>query len=125
MRTAPSLLLAALLPLFSGCQMLADKPETVSTVGMTRLQGELSTAGGQLLFKPCEESRRFVVRDTGNTGLLQEASALAATPVPCSPTCAASWPAASRPATMASSTCNSCTASSTPPAPAATRTSSA
>ena len=80
MRAAPSLLLAALLPLFAGCQMLADKPETVSTVGMTRLQGELSAAGGQLLFKPCEESRRFVVRDTGNTGLLQEASALAATP---------------------------------------------
>lgn len=80
MRAAPSLLLAALLPLFAGCQILADKPETVSTVGITRLQGELSAAGGQLLFKPCEESRRFVVRDTGNTGLLQEASALAATP---------------------------------------------
>jgi len=80
MRAVPSLLLAALLPLFAGCQLLAEKPETVSNVGTTRLQGELSAAGGQLLFKPCEENRRFVVSDTGTTGLLQEASALAATP---------------------------------------------
>ncbi|MFW3898706.1 COG3650 family protein [Pseudomonas bharatica] len=81
MRIAPSLFVAALLPLFAGCQLLADQPETsVSTAGMTRLQGELSAANGQLLFKPCTESRRFVVQDAGNTGLLQEAATLAATP---------------------------------------------
>lgn len=80
MRIAPSLFVAALLPLFAGCQLLADQPETVSTAGMTRLQGELSAANGQLLFKPCTESRRFVIQDAGNTGLLQEAATLAATP---------------------------------------------
>lgn len=80
MRIAPSLFVAALLPLFAGCQLLADQPETVSTAGMTRLQGELSAANGQLLFKPCTESRRFVIKDTGNTSLLQEAVALANTP---------------------------------------------
>ena len=73
MRIAPSLFVAALLPLFAGCQMLADQPETsISTAGMTRLQGELSAANGQLLFKPCSESRRFVIQDSGNTGLLQD-----------------------------------------------------
>lgn len=80
MRIAHSLFVAALLPLFAGCQLLADQPEAVSTAGMTRLQGELSAANGQLLFKPCTESRRFVIKDTGNTSLLQEAVALANTP---------------------------------------------
>lgn len=81
MRIAPSLFVAALLPLFAGCSLLDEQPETsVSTAGMTRLQGELSAANGQLLFKPCTESRRFVVNDAGNTGLLQEAATLAATP---------------------------------------------
>lgn len=80
MRAAPSLLLVALLPLFAGCQMLAEKPQAASTAGQTRMQGELTAQGGQLLFKPCEETRRFAVNDSGNTGLLQEASALAATP---------------------------------------------
>lgn len=80
MRIPSSLLIAALLPLFAGCQLLADQPEAVSTAGMIRLQGELSAANGQLLFKPCSESRRFVVKDTGNTGLLQEAATLASTP---------------------------------------------
>ncbi|MDR0280364.1 MAG: hypothetical protein LBJ37_21020 [Paucimonas sp.] len=80
MRIAPSLFVAALLPLFAGCSLLDDQPETVSTAGMIRLQGELSAANGQLLFKPCTESRRFVIQDTGNTGVLQEAATLAATP---------------------------------------------
>ncbi|MEG1041833.1 MAG: hypothetical protein RSE94_18120, partial [Pseudomonas sp.] len=46
----------------------------------TRMQGELSAKGGQLLFKPCSESRHFAIVDSGNTGLLQEASALASEP---------------------------------------------
>lgn len=79
MRVAPSLLLAALLPLFAGCQMLAEQP-TPSTAGLTRLQGELTAADGKLLFKPCEETRRFAVNDSGSTGILQEAVALSATP---------------------------------------------
>ena len=56
--------------------MLADKPVD-PLVGTIRLQGELSAAGGQLLFKPCTESRRFVVNDAGATGVLQEAANLA------------------------------------------------
>lgn len=79
MRVAPSLLLAALLPLFAGCLMFAEKT-SVSTAGMTRLQGELKAEGGKLLFQPCGESRRFVVQDSGNTSLLQEAATLASEP---------------------------------------------
>mgnify|MGYP007125722709 CR=1 FL=1 len=79
MRAAPSLLLVALLPLFAGCQMLADKPQN-PMAGMTRMQGELSAKGGQLLFKPCTESRHFSIFDAGNTGLLQEAASLANEP---------------------------------------------
>lgn len=79
MRAAPLLLLVALLPLFAGCQMLADKPQA-SAASMTRMQGELSAKGGQLLFKPCAENRHFAVFDAGNTGLLQEAAALADEP---------------------------------------------
>ncbi|WP_166358806.1 COG3650 family protein [Pseudomonas akapageensis] len=79
MRAARSLLLVALLPLFTGCQMFADKP-TNSTAGMTRMQGVLKGEGGHLLFQPCQEQRRFVVNDSGNTGVLQEASAQASKP---------------------------------------------
>ncbi|MFT0870028.1 COG3650 family protein [Pseudomonas sp. CAM1A] len=76
MRLTPSLLLTALLPLFAGCQMLAEKPVDPN-LGTTRLQGELSAAGGHLLFKPCNESRRFIVNDAAGTGILQEAATLA------------------------------------------------
>ncbi|MDH0304018.1 MULTISPECIES: hypothetical protein [unclassified Pseudomonas] len=76
MRLTPSLLFTALLPLFAGCQMLADKPVDPN-LGTTRMQGELSAAGGQLLFKPCSESRRFIVKDVAATGILQEAATLA------------------------------------------------
>lgn len=76
MRLTPPLLLAALLPLFAGCQLFAEQPST-TTSGTTRMQGELSAGNGKLLFKPCNENRRFVVNDAGNTGLLQEADSLA------------------------------------------------
>jgi putative lipoprotein len=71
----------ALLPLFAGCQLLdsataTDTPK-VSTAGMLRMQGNLTGAGGQLLFQPCNEQRRYVVKDRGNTGILQEATSLA------------------------------------------------
>lgn len=76
MRLTPTLLLTALLPLFGGCQLLADKP-TDPNIGTTRMQGELSAGDGQLLFKPCTESRRFVINDAAGTGILQEAANLA------------------------------------------------
>lgn len=76
MRVTPTLLLAALLPLFAGCQLMAEKPSDTA-VGGTRMQGQLSAGNGKLLFQPCNEARRFIVNDAGNTGLLQEADALA------------------------------------------------
>ncbi|MFI3046642.1 COG3650 family protein [Pseudomonas coronafaciens] len=81
MFAARSVLVFALLPLFAGCQLLgrqADEPK-VSTAGMLRMQGDLTGDGGQLLFKPCNEQRRYVVKDRGNTGVLQEAASLADT----------------------------------------------
>lgn len=76
MRLTPTLLLTALLPLFAGCQLMADTPSDPN-IGTTRMQGELSAAGGQLLFRPCNESRRFVINDVAGTGVLQEAANLA------------------------------------------------
>ncbi|NBA94611.1 COG3650 family protein [Pseudomonas sp. R5(2019)] len=81
MRAARSLLFVALLPVFAGCQMFAEKPTSVSTAGMTRMQGELKGEGGQLVFQPCSEGRRFVVNDTGNTGIVQEVADLAGKPL--------------------------------------------
>jgi putative lipoprotein len=79
MFAARSALLVALMPLFAGCQMLGTKSETdaVSRAGWIRMQGNLSGEGGRLLFQPCNEQRRYVVKDGANTGVLQEASALA------------------------------------------------
>ncbi|MDF0731228.1 hypothetical protein P0Y43_10870 [Pseudomonas entomophila] len=79
MRLTPSLLLAALLPLFAGCQTLGEPPSDPN-IGTTRMQGELSASGGQLLFKPCSEARRFVIKDAAGTGVLQEAANLADSP---------------------------------------------
>ncbi|MBS5848595.1 MAG: hypothetical protein KID08_23135, partial [Pseudomonas putida] len=76
MRLTPTLLLTALLPLFAGCQLMADAPSDPN-IGTTRMQGELRAAGGQLLFKPCSENRTFVINDVGATGILQEAANLA------------------------------------------------
>ena len=78
MFAARSVMLFALLPLFAGCQMLGAKPESsVSKANWTRMQGSLSGEGGKLMFHPCNEQRRFVVKDVGNTGVLQESAALA------------------------------------------------
>ncbi|MCK9799697.1 hypothetical protein BK634_27355 [Pseudomonas chlororaphis] len=80
MRAVRSLLCVALLPLFAGCQMLPllnNQAQAPSLAGMTRLQGELSAADGQLLFKPCGEQRRYALKDSGDTSVLQQAAALA------------------------------------------------
>lgn len=76
MRVTPTLLLSALLPMFAGCQMLAEQQRDPN-IGTTRMQGELSAGGGRLLFKPCGESRRFVINDVAGTGILQESVNLA------------------------------------------------
>ena len=70
MRVTP-LLLAALLPLFAGCQMFSQPPSNPN-LGTTRLQGEVSDNGSQLLFQPCGDSRRFLLNDATDLGLSQD-----------------------------------------------------
>lgn len=74
-----STLLFALLPLFSACTLFTATPQG-SNAGLTRMQGELSGQNGQLLFQPCNDTRRYVVTDTAGTSLLQEAATLASQP---------------------------------------------
>ena len=67
--------LLALLPLFASCQLLA--PGTPSQPSQPpRLQGEISQAGSQLLFRPCLEQRHFVLGDTANSALLRNSQSL-------------------------------------------------
>lgn len=79
MSAVRSALLVALLPLFAGCQMLGSQSSSapVSKAGWIRMQGNLTGDSGKLMFQPCNEQRRYVVKDGGNTGILQEATSLA------------------------------------------------
>ncbi|AMB85815.1 hypothetical protein AWM79_11075 [Pseudomonas agarici] len=79
MHAARSFMFLALLPLFAGCQMLAQKPSN-PTAGLSRMQGELSRIDDKLVFQACQEQRRFVVKDSGNTGIAQEAASLSSQP---------------------------------------------
>lgn len=63
-----------LLPLLVACQVYTGKPSGAPAA--TRLQGQLQLQGQQLLFSPCQEQRRFVVNDSGNTGIAREAAQL-------------------------------------------------
>lgn len=80
MRAVRSTLLFTVLPLFSACQLFTPAPPQNLNAGLTRMQGELSAANGQLLFHPCGEPRHYVVTDTAGTSLLQEAATLASQP---------------------------------------------
>ncbi|KMN09010.1 membrane protein [Pseudomonas helleri] len=73
MRAARSLVLVALLPVFAGCQLLNSKPVD-SNAGLTRLQGELVSDNGQLVFQPCVGQQRYVVSDGASTTLIQDAT---------------------------------------------------
>ena len=77
MRAARTLALCALLPLFTACQMFESEPAKPSTAGLTRMQGELTAVGDKLLFQPCGDKRNYLIKDTGATGILQEAASLA------------------------------------------------
>lgn len=77
MRAARSLLFVALLPLFTGCQLLDTPRLSASHAGQTRMQGELTAADGKLVFQPCQEQRRYIVNDSGGTSVLQQAASLA------------------------------------------------
>jgi putative lipoprotein len=77
MRVARSLVLVALLPLFTACQLFEGERQSASHVGQTRMQGQLTAADGKLLFQPCNQANRYVVNDTGGTSILQQAANLA------------------------------------------------
>ena len=79
MRVARSLVVVALLPLFAACQLFDGPRESASHAGQTRMQGQLTAVDGKLQFQPCNETRSFVVNDTGNTSVLQQAASLADT----------------------------------------------
>jgi putative lipoprotein len=68
-------LLFALLPLFASCQALDDKPGDASAE-LTRLQGEVRLEAGQLLLRPCQEQRRFVIANDGATGIMRDTAEL-------------------------------------------------
>lgn len=77
MRVARSLILVALLPLFTACQLFDGPRQSATHVGQTRMQGQLMAKEGKLMFQPCNESRSYVVKDTGGTSVLQEFATLA------------------------------------------------
>jgi putative lipoprotein len=77
MRVARSFVLVALLPMFAACQLFDGQRESVSHAGQTRMQGQLTSADGKLVFQPCQEQRQLVVNDIGGTSVLQEAATLA------------------------------------------------
>ena len=79
MRVVRSSLSLALLPLLAACQMLGPVAQDPNA-SLTRRQGELIGQNGQLLFQPCNDTRRYAVTDSGGTSLLQEASTLASQP---------------------------------------------
>ena len=64
----------ALLPLLAACQVYTGKPEGPPPA--TRLQGQVQVENGQLTFIPCQEQRRFVLADGGNTDIEREAAQL-------------------------------------------------
>ena len=77
MRVARSFVLVALLPMFAACQLFDGQRGSVSHAGQTRMQGQLTSADGKLVFQPCQEQRQLVVNDIGGTSVLQEAATLA------------------------------------------------
>ena len=76
--SASRTLVFALLPLFAGCQVFKDQPSDAGSAEQVRLQGEFSQADGQLLFRPCQEQRRFVIEDAGATDIMSETAELLA-----------------------------------------------
>lgn len=67
-------LLFALLPLFASCQVFTERSVEPVT-HPTRLQGDISRQGEQLLLRPCQEQRRFVI-DAAQSDLAREAAPL-------------------------------------------------
>lgn len=67
--------LYSLLPLFAACQVW--KPEPTHLNAATRVQGEVSRQDGELVLRPCQEQRRFLLVDGPNSAVAREARELA------------------------------------------------
>jgi putative lipoprotein len=74
---ARSLLFAALLPLFAGCQLFEVYDATPPTP-VQRLQGQLTLEQGQLVLQPCGEQRRIALINDGSNGIMRDAGELLA-----------------------------------------------
>ncbi|MBS7661406.1 hypothetical protein I0D00_05515 [Pseudomonas lalucatii] len=74
--SASRTLVFALLPLFASCQVFKDQPSDADRAEQVRLQGELSQVGGQLLLRPCQEQRHFVISNDGATDIMRETAEL-------------------------------------------------
>jgi putative lipoprotein len=72
---SPKRLLLALIPLFSGCQLLHSTPEAPKQQ-VVRMQGEISLQGSNWRFKPCQESRYFSLEETADSTVLEDARQL-------------------------------------------------
>lgn len=71
--------LLLILPLFAGCQILADlEYKDPVKKPSQRLQGEISREGDQWLLRPCQEQRRFVLSDGEGQDNLKDLASLAA-----------------------------------------------
>jgi len=77
MTHARSLLFAALLPLFAGCQLFEVYDATPPTP-VQRLQGQLFLEQGQLILQPCGEQRRIALINDGSSDIMRDAGELLA-----------------------------------------------
>lgn len=68
-------LLFVLLPLFASCQSF-DEQSTPAPAEPVRLQGELSRVAGHLLFRPCQEQRRFIISNDSATSIMRDSAEL-------------------------------------------------
>ncbi len=65
------------LPLFAGCQFFGGPASPPPSDKGVRLQGTLTHQADAWVFTPCQEQRRFVVREGSETTLGQDAGPLA------------------------------------------------
>lgn len=73
---AARLSLFAAIALLGGCQLFDSMPENGPAAEQVRLQGELSRREGQWLLRPCQEQRRFVIKDEDDSGLSEDIAGL-------------------------------------------------
>lgn len=64
----------SLLPLFAACQVWTPTPTDLNA--QTRVQGELTREGNDLVFRPCREQRHFLLVDGPETSVARDAREL-------------------------------------------------